>query len=110
MLSSALAFSGSHLQRQLTYKSLLGASGQDSHLMLKIGHLQKKQKLHSNLRYETDLRYGDRSVGPELYSVMHKLSSKYCMPKSQIESSTITTANKLFGRQWRCCKSTNECD
>ena len=45
------------------------------------------------------VRYGDRSVRPELYSVMHKLSSKYHMSKSQIEGSIITIANTLFGRE-----------
>ena len=47
------------------------------------------------------VRYGDRSVRPELYSVMHKLSSKYHMSKSQIEGSIITIANTLFGREQR---------
>ena len=47
------------------------------------------------------VRYGDRSVRPELYSVMYKLSSKYHMSKSQIEGSIITIANTLFGREWR---------
>ena len=46
-------------------------------------------------------RYGDRSVRPELYSVMHKLSSKYHMSKSQIEGCIIAIANTLFGREWR---------
>ena len=45
------------------------------------------------------VRYGDRSVRPELHSVMHKLSSKYHMSKSQIEGSIITIANTLFGRE-----------
>ena len=46
------------------------------------------------------VRYGDRPVRPELYSVMHKLSSKYHMSKSQIEGSIIAIANTLFGREW----------
>ena len=40
-------------------------------------------------------------VRPELYSVMHKLSSKYHMSKSQIEGSIIAIANILFWREWR---------
>ena len=47
------------------------------------------------------VRYGDRSVRPELYSVMYKLSSKYHMSNSQIEGSIITIANTFFGREWR---------
>ena len=38
---------------------------------------------------------------PELYSVMHKLSSKYHMSQNQIEGSIITIADTLFGREWR---------
>ena len=40
------------------------------------------------------VRYGDRSVRPEL-------STKYHMSKSQIEGSIITIAKTLFGREWR---------
>ena len=47
------------------------------------------------------VRCGERSVRPELYSVMHKLSSKYDMSKSQTEGSIITIANTLFGREWK---------
>ena len=47
------------------------------------------------------VRYGLRSVRPEIYSVMNKLSSVYHMPKTQIEGSVITVANLLFGREWK---------
>ena len=38
---------------------------------------------------------------PELYSVMHKLSSKYHISQNQTEGSIITIAGTLFGREWR---------
>ena len=47
------------------------------------------------------VRCAERSVRPELYSVMHKLSSKYDMSRSQTEGSIITIVNTLFGREWK---------
>ena len=57
VLYSALAFSGSQLQRQLAYKTWLGTSGPDCHLTSKIGLLQKNQKLHLNPRYDPGYLY-----------------------------------------------------
>ena len=47
------------------------------------------------------VRYGERKVRPEIYSVMHKLSSELHMSKVQIEGSIITIANTLFDREWQ---------
>ena len=47
------------------------------------------------------VRYGLRSVRPEIYSVMNKLSAEFHMSKSQIEGSIIMIANSLFGREWK---------
>ena len=56
------------------------------------------------------VRYNDKSVRPELYSVMHKLSSKFQMSNNETEGSIITIANTLFGRKWRPYTSRKERD
>ena len=43
MLYNALASSGHQLQRQVAFKSWLGASGPDCHLTTKIRHLQENR-------------------------------------------------------------------
>jgi hypothetical protein len=56
------------------------------------------------------IRHGQRSVRPEVYSVMQKLSSKYHMSKKQIEGAIIEVANGLFGRNWKPYSENNESD
>lgn len=45
------------------------------------------------------IRDGLRSVKPEIYFVISKLSSDFHMSQNQIEGSIITIANELFGRK-----------
>lgn len=45
------------------------------------------------------IRDGPRSVRPEIYFVISKLSSVYHMSEAQIEGSIVTIANELFGRK-----------
>ena len=54
------------------------------------------------------VRHEERSVRPEVYSVMHKLSSAYHMSKAQIKGSIITIANMMFNREWKPYKPRQE--
>ena len=51
------------------------------------------------------VRYEDRRVKNEIYSVMQKMSSELHMSKRQIEGSTLAVANILFERDWKPYKS-----
>ena len=56
------------------------------------------------------VRYGPRSVRPEIYNVMQKLSAEFHMSRSQIEGSIVTIANLLFGLNWKCFQDNEEGD
>ena len=47
------------------------------------------------------VRESERSVRPEIYVLMNKLSSELHMSKNQIEGSILHVANLLFGRNWK---------
>ena len=64
-------------------------------------------KMDEEYRY---VRYGERSVRPEIYEVMHKLSSKYHMSKSQVEGAILEVANTLFGRKWKAYQTKGDVD
>jgi len=47
------------------------------------------------------IRLSQRSVRPEVYTLMHKLKSTYHMSQRQCEGAIIEVANNLFGRKWK---------
>ena len=50
-------------------------------------------------------RDGLRSIRPELYALMHFLSSSLHMSHEQVEGSIVAVANMLFARKWKVYSS-----
>ena len=47
------------------------------------------------------VRRGQRSVRPEIYTVISKLQSELHMSNRQAEGAIVTISNELFGRNWK---------
>ena len=56
------------------------------------------------------VRNGPRSVRPEIYMLINKLSSEFHMSRTQIEAAIINTSNILFGRNWKAFKLKGDAD
>ena len=56
------------------------------------------------------IRNGPRSVKPEIYKLMNKLSSEFHMSRAQVEAAIVNTANILFGRKWKAFQPKGETD
>ncbi|XP_013777048.1 uncharacterized protein LOC106461746 [Limulus polyphemus] len=55
--------------------------------------------LPSEFKY---VRCSIRKVRPEFYEIVNKLKSCLHMSQNQAEAAVLETANKMFGRHWKC--------
>ena len=70
---------------------------------------QPSDKMPAEYRH---IRKGQRSVRPEIYTVISKLQSELHMSNRQAEGAIVTIGNELFGRSWKAYDESrpSDCD